>query len=133
MATNAGIWIDHHKAIVVLITDKGEDIQQISSDVDRRVPSGGSPRSKKPYTPNDFVAEDKRERKFANNINKYYDEVIGCIRGADSILILGPGEAKVEFKKRIESKKLRSRVADLETVDKLTDRQIAANVRKHFA
>jgi stalled ribosome rescue protein Dom34 len=88
---------------------------------------------KNAYTPNDFVAEDKQERKHTDHLNKYYDEVIACIRDAEAILIVGPGEAKSEFKKRIKSKKLRGRVADLETVDKMTDRQIAAVVREHFS
>ena len=32
MTINAGVWIDHHKAVVVLITDEGEDMLQIMSD-----------------------------------------------------------------------------------------------------
>ena len=68
-------------------------------------------RVKHSYTPNDFVAEDKRERKAMNHLNKYYDEVIDRLRDADAILVLGPGEAKGEFTKRIESKKLKGRIA----------------------
>jgi hypothetical protein len=48
-------------------------------------------------------------------------------------LILGPGEAKGEFNKRIKSKKLRGVTVELETADKMTDRQLAAKVREHFA
>ena len=55
------------------------------------------------------------------------------LRGADAILILGPGEAKGEFLKRVQSKKLRGVTVELETVDKMTDRQIAAKVGQHFA
>ena len=50
-----------------------------------------------------------------------------------AILILGPGEAKGEFLKRIKSKKLRGVTVELETADKMTDRQIAAKVGQHFA
>ena len=48
------------------------------------------------------------------------------------ILILGPGEAKGELVKRLEDKGLKERLVGVETVDKLTDPQIAANVRQHF-
>jgi stalled ribosome rescue protein Dom34 len=130
---NAGVWIDHRKAVIVLVTDKGEDLRQITSGVDKPRRSIGSPRSKHSYTPNDFVAEDKLQRKFAIDLNTYYDQVIACIRDADAILILGPGEAKLEFKKRIESRKLRGQIAEVESADKLTDRQVAAIVRAHFA
>jgi len=62
----------------------------------------------------------------------YYDAVIACIRNAEAILILGPGEAKGELKKRLESEGMGDRVFGIETVDKMTDRQIVAKVRQRF-
>jgi hypothetical protein len=38
-----------------------------------------------------------------------------------------------EFIKRISRQRVHGRIANLETADKMTDRQIAANVRRHFA
>jgi CO dehydrogenase/acetyl-CoA synthase epsilon subunit len=58
--------------------------------------------------------------------------VIASIRGAESILILGPGEAKEELKKRLKKHQLGSRVVGVETADKMTDRQIEAKVRSFF-
>jgi hypothetical protein len=58
--------------------------------------------------------------------------VISHIRDADSILIFGPGEAKGELKKRLESKGLGGRIVAVETTDKMTERQIAAKVRAYF-
>ena len=49
---------------------------------------------------------------------------------ADTIAIMCPGEAKIEFKKRLEAKKLKCRLSPLETKDKMTDPQIAAHVRQ---
>jgi len=48
------------------------------------------------------------------------------------ILIFGPGEAKGELAKRIENAGLSGRIAGIETVDKMTDRQIAAKVRTYL-
>jgi hypothetical protein len=48
------------------------------------------------------------------------------------MLIFGPGEAKGELKKRLESNNLGGRIVGIETVDKMTDRQIAAKVRQYF-
>ena len=76
------------------------------------------------------MAEDKRERKAMIHLNKYYDDVIDRLRDADSILVLGPGEAKGEFTKRIEGTKLKGRIAHVGTVDKMSDREIAAHVRE---
>jgi hypothetical protein len=80
----------------------------------------------------DGSKEDVRDRQFENRLNSYYDGVIAAIRGADSIQIFGPGEAKGELRKRLEQEGLKSRVLAIETVDKMTDRQIAAKVREHF-
>jgi hypothetical protein len=73
-----------------------------------------------------------RDRQFGNHLNAYYDQVIAEIRGAESIHIFGPGEAKGELEKRLEHEGLKERVLAIETVDKMTDRQIAAKVREHF-
>src|SRR5437870_10158064 len=118
MATKAGVWIDHKRAIVVLVTDGRQEIKTIASDIAKTGRSTGGALSNRQYTKNDFVAEDRLERKDVRHRNQYYDEVIACLRGAEGILVLGPGEAKGEFSKRIKSKKLRGCILDLETTDK---------------
>jgi stalled ribosome rescue protein Dom34 len=130
MTINAGVWIDHHKAVVLRITDAGEDMRHIISDDNQTVHSASGARLKNAYTRNDFVAEDKLERKAESHLNKYYDEVIVLLKDADSIFILGPGEAKGELKKRIESMKLKGQIAHVDTVDKMTDHEIAEHVRQ---
>ncbi|MBI3866109.1 MAG: hypothetical protein HY290_29880 [Planctomycetia bacterium] len=132
MAFKAGVWIDHTKAVVVLISGTGHKTRQFESGVTRPFRSAGGSRAKTPYTPHDYVAEDSVERKLMARLKNFYDEVIACLRDAEAILIVGPGEAKGEFKKRIKTKKLRGRLAELETADKMSDRQIAAKVRQHF-
>jgi stalled ribosome rescue protein Dom34 len=130
MTINAGVWIDHHKAVILLITNGVEDMRQITADDHKTAHPAGGERANHSYTRNDFVAEDKLERKAESHLNKYYDEVIACLQNANSIWILGPGEAKGELKKRIQSKKLKGHIARVETVDKMTDQEIAEHVRQ---
>ncbi len=80
-----------------------------------------------------MTSEDQRDRKFGNDLNKFYDEIIANIRDADSIEIFGPGEAKGELEKRIEQEGLKAHILAIETMDKMTDRQISAKVREHFS
>lgn len=77
--------------------------------------------------------EDTRERHFEDQLTKYYDDVIATLRDAEGILIFGPGEAKGELKKRLEHSGLGARIVGIETVDKMTERQIAAKVRERLA
>jgi hypothetical protein len=125
MQTNVGLWIDHRKAVIVRLTDQVEKITRMISHMEKHVRySGGA---------QDVAAEDQRDRRFTGHLDKYYDRVVSSIRDADSILILGPGEAKVELKARLESQALGGHIVGLETVDKLTEHQIAARVRERFS
>jgi len=47
-------------------------------------------------------------------------------------LFITKGEAEGELEQRLESEALRERIVGIETVDKMTDRQIAARVQRHF-
>ena len=44
----------------------------------------------------------------------------------------GPGEAKGELKKRLERNHANGREIEVETTDKLTERQVVAKAREHF-
>ena len=118
MPKNVGLWIDHQKAMVVTMLEKGEDIKEIKSDVEKELETS---------------TDDHRQSAARGHLNIYYDAVIDCIHDADSILIFGSGEAKHEFRKRLEKdKKLGDRIVDVLTTDKMTDHQIAAKVRDYF-
>jgi len=132
MAANAGVWIDHQQAIVVMVTDAGQEIKKIAFDIGQPVRTTSRARTRHKYTANDFVAEDRLERKIENDRKNYYDDVIAVLRGTTALLILGPGEAKGELRKRMQSKKLRGITVAVGTADKMTERQLAAKVREHF-
>ena len=125
MKSEIGLWIDHRQAVIVVVTDTGEETKRIISNMEKHVrfSSGSS---------EDGSQEDVRDRQFGNHLNSYYAEVIAVIRDADAIQIFGPGEAKGELEKRLEHEGLKARIVDIETTDKMTDRQIAAKVRRHF-
>ena len=132
MTTRAGLWIDHRKAIIVAVTEKGEEIGLIISKVEKQLRRSGDSALKGPYEAHQVPADDSRQRTFAGHLNIYYDAVIACIRDAESILIFGPGEAKGELKERLERNNLGGRIVGIETVDKMTEGQIAAKVRRRF-
>lgn len=131
MKTTRGLWIDHRKAVIVAVTDKGEDVQEILSRVEKQLGRFEGERSTTPYPAQLVPADDSRQRDLTGHLDTYYDEVISHLRDAEVILIFGPGEAKGELIKRIERDKLSGRVAGVETADRMTVPQIAAKVRKY--
>lgn len=132
MRTKVGLWIDHRKATIVAITDEGEEIELIISKVEKQLRRSGDSPLRGPYEYQQVPASDSRQKTFTEHLNIYYDAVIASIRDAESILIFGPGEAKGELKERLERNNLGGRIVGIETVDKMTDRQIAAKVRQYF-
>ena len=126
MKKQAGLWIDHRKAVIVMISETGEEIKEINSDMEKHVRFTSGTAS------DDGSTEDVRDRQFGNHLNSFYDQVIAVVRKADSIQIFGPGEAKGELEKRIEHEGLKGHILAIETTDKLTNHQISAKVREQF-
>ena len=133
MSTKVGLWIDHRKAIVIIINEQEEKIEEIESGVEKQLQRGGDRPLEGNYEAVQVPADDRRQRDFTKHLNIYYAAVITAIRDAESILIFGPGEAKGELKQQLQKNHLGGHIVDVETVDKMTNPQIAAKVRQYFA
>ncbi len=125
MNRQAGVWIDHREAFIVF-AGEGEKATQVASGVEASVRFSGGNR------PSDGQADDQRDGKMKEHLNRFYDEVISRIGEARSLLIFGPGEAKGELESRLAHKGLGSRVVGVEAMDRMTVPQIEAKVRRHF-
>jgi len=132
MKTQVGMWIDHRKAVIVAVSDGEVDRKVVESEVEKRVRYSGGTGSGA-HGSRAGTGEDTRERRFEGQLGKYYDAVTARVRDAEAILIFGPGEAKQELKAVLERDGLGARIVGVETVDKMTDRQIEAKVRQAFA
>lgn len=134
MNINAGIWIDHRKAVIVTIGAPGEEhTSVILSKVEKHPERSGDSPLRGRYEARQVPSDDKRQRALTGELNDYYDVIFGAVRNAASVLICGPGEAKGELKKRLEKHGLGARIVAVETADKMTDRQMTAKTRRYFA
>jgi hypothetical protein len=132
MKEKVGLWIDHRKAVIVFLAGHEEEVKVIKSNVEKQIRRSAASRSGGPFESQAVPSDNRQQREFTGHLNVYYNEVISCIRSAESILIFGPGEAKGEFKKHLEHEGLGERIVGIETVDKMTNLQIAAKVRQYF-
>lgn len=132
MKKEVGLWVDHRKTVIVTVENEAVVTQEIKSDMEKHVRFSSGTHSNSPNNSQGSTAEDMRDRQFDNHLGLYYGEVISLIREADSILIFGPGEAKVEFETLLKHEGLGERIVGVETVDKMTDPQITAKVRDYF-
>lgn len=128
-----GVWIDHREVIVVTLVEKKQSIVHVESNVEDHYRVKGGSRSKTPYGPQDVTSESRREERYKHHLQDYYERVIEVIRDAAGIYIFGPGEAKHEFAKQMhKSKELAGKILAVETTDKMTERQIAAKVKRYY-
>ena len=129
MQRNVGIWIDHKQALVLQVENGKRNLQVIESHIEPvlRFPRRG-------VGSEDLPTEVHADHRYQEHLKAFYEQIKSTLQAADSILILGPGEAKLELQKTLSrSKVLRTRIAGIETADKMSPRQLAAKVRQFFA
>jgi hypothetical protein len=133
MNDRVGIWIDHRKAVIVSASADRVTVKTLESKVGPHSRYSGRAGSSLPEGPQDEGGEKKYEERYGEQLDRYYDEVIGHLGQPDALLLLGPGEAKLQLKERLShSKALSECIVEVETTDKLTDPQIVAKVQEHY-
>lgn len=132
MSLNVGVWIDHQKAIVVSCSESRDEITQIDSNIEKQVRSASGSRAKHADNPQRIAPEDTLERKFRQHLRDFYTRVIEHFNVANAIMIMGPGEARMELKKQVRSKDVLAKIVAVEPADKMTPPQVKARVREFF-
>ena len=130
MDRNVGLWIDHKQAYAIWVQDGR--IEVILSQIEPPAhASGGTQLGGKLNQKGDV--ELHHSDRFRLQLNKYYQQVMSALKDADSIFIMGPGTAKIEFEKVLKkSKNMQKRILKVETADKMTKNQMIAHVREFY-
>lgn len=116
---HAVVWLDHNEANVMHISP---------DDVEKSVVSPAAPHRnlhrKRGSVSGGRQPEDQ----------SYYHEIVEALAGAAEILVVGPGQAKLELIKHIHShdRAVSDKVIGVETVDHPSDAQLVAFARKYF-
>jgi hypothetical protein len=131
LKVEAGLWVDHREAWIVVLSKTGEETKRIQSNVQKQLRRSGDPSTGR-FEYQEVPADDSRQRAYTGHLARYYDEIIANLRDAGAILIFGPGEAKGELKKRFEKECSGAHIVITETTDKMTEPQIVAHVRHYF-
>ena len=124
MSHNVGVWIDHKKAIIVSIAAGEVTTRTLTSDIGAHPHYSGS---------QEGGGEKKYEQRYNQDLDRYYDDVIGQIGKPDALLLFGPGEAKLQLKDRLRRSNVSfESIVAVETTEKLTDPQSVAKVKEHY-
>jgi stalled ribosome rescue protein Dom34 len=130
MDRNVGLWIDHKQAYAIWYDDGKVEI--IPSQIEPPAHfSGGTRLGGRLNSKAD--TELRQNDRIRLQLKKYYEQVISVLKSADSIFIMGPGKAKIEFEKAIKKNKaMERRILTVETADKMTKNQMVAYVKNFY-
>lgn len=140
MAQGIGLWIDHKKAVLVKVYPDGRaETQILESHLDEKFDPVKRPSVKggsKGGLAYQFIGKQLSThavRRWENYLKSYYRDVIANIKGADSILVMGPSQAKKELLAQMGSlKRFDAKTIDVKAAPHLTQPQIVAKVKRHF-
>ena len=74
MKTLAGLWIDHREAVIVILSDKGQETRRVRSHVEKQLRRSGRSPAQASFEAQMMPADDSREREYSGHLANYYDE-----------------------------------------------------------
>ena len=127
MATHAVVWIDHKEARVFHV--QPETVGHVQPEpIDETTI----------LSPQHLIHRHPKGRgevkEHPDDATRFFHEVARSLASADTVLIVGPSSAKLEFLRYLQGhgQKLHAKVAGIETVDHPTGREIVAYAKRYF-
>jgi hypothetical protein len=132
MENKIGIWMDSDKAHI--IHNESGSVNTILSELEHYHLGGGA-RAKTPYGTQNASSETKLEERKKNQLKKYFDNINNHITDVNDIVVFGPGETKIAYKKVVEDHPiLKGKLRAVETASNtLTENQLKEWVRNFYA
>src|SRR5689334_18667484 len=106
---HVGVWLDHQKAVIVTGSGTNGQVLTLESEVGSHTRYSG---------PSNREGEQHYEDRHREHLARFYDETIKHLGEPETLLIFGPGEAKLELEARLKRVKSLARTAiTIETAD----------------
>ncbi len=128
MQGRVGIWVDHRHAFILRPNSTDSMVTTVHSNAESQSRRASDLESG-PFEPLQVQSDDVRQHKYTAELNKYYDRVIDHIGDTDSLVIFGPGEAKLELRHRMDKHRFSKVHIDMETTDHMSEAQMLEFVR----
>ncbi|GMN11760.1 hypothetical protein MTsPCn9_29430 [Croceitalea sp. MTPC9] len=130
-----GIWMDKEKAHIVQLTEEGEKMKTIFSELEFFNPSGGSRTRTAKWGPQDVVQDSKYLEREKHQLKIYFNKLTDAISDADAIALFGPANTNEKFRKELvqNHKDLAKKLKTVVKADSMTENQIKALVRNYYS
>lgn len=118
----AGVWIDNQHALLITeTTDEGKNAFAVSEKIKAAENFGGG-------------SEHSMNNAKQSGALKYYKSIASKLTGFSEILLFGPGKAQEQFQNHLqEDVQFKNKKISIDSGNDLTEPQIIAKVRDHFA
>tara|TARA_R110000868_G_scaffold60723_2_gene185070 strand:- start:340 stop:747 length:408 start_codon:yes stop_codon:yes gene_type:complete len=129
-----GIWMDKEKAHIVSLSESGEKMETILSEIEffNRTGTGGS-RVKSGVT-QDVIHEKTYTEREKHQLKSYFNNLANAIKNADAIALFGPADTNEKFGKELKAnyKQIAAKIKTISKADSMTENQVKALVREYF-
>lgn len=119
MSKHTIVWLDHQEARVFHLHPEAFDEAMVRAPAHhvRRHPKGAT-----------------EAREHADDLKHFFDGVSKALQGAEEILVVGPGTAKLHFFRYAHEHRpdLEAKIYGVETVDHPSDKQLVAYAKQYF-
>lgn len=133
MNTQCGIWLDHHQAKIVNLYGSECSVVTIESAVENRHRSTGGFKGKQPYVHRSVNSSSRSDTRRKNEWHRHYENIADKIPDHADVFIMGPGPAKIDFRKFIHLRSAKDiNIVGVESSKKQTTRQLIAKVKLRF-
>ena len=119
------IWLDTKEAWVGICGN--DSFERVRSNIDTGRPKGGS-RSAQPWGPMDKTSEPTFLNKRLQQEKDYFQRVRDQVAGADEVLVQGPGQMKLKFRKFLHDQH-DSPECSVTSSENITENQFRARMR----
>lgn len=129
----AGIWIDKEKAHIVTLSEEQEQMETITSEIERYHVKGGTG-SRFTSGPQDVIKDSTFLNREKHQFKNYFKDIISKVNDVDQLVIFGPAGTNEKLKSELDGnyKMLSTKVKAVVKTDAMTDNQIKAWVRNFF-
>lgn len=129
MKKRIGIWVDRRRAVIVTVGQGEEQVQVVVSPLE----TAGVTKGRSQHGQHDIVPDAVQLNQESLYLKKYYNDIVDQVKGADYLMLMGPGEARVELRNALEQRSLGYKILEVKPADKMTDREAMLAVRDYYA
>jgi hypothetical protein len=133
MPKRCAVWLDHSKAWIVTFTPEGDaKVEMLESGITAMRKTTGGARCGTPYLHGCATRKGDDEKR-QHQLAKFYESLIGRVRDYARVLVIGPGLARQEFHRAIETLPGHTKPKVLvRPAARMTERQLVALARREL-